>query len=478
MNVVGWRGSERACKTGGRTYDVAMPEEAAVRSMEKSIAAHKAACRVMPGGGIPPVRAFGAVGGAPIYVAKGSGAVLTDLDGNEYVDYVGSWGSLILGHADERVEAAISKAAAKGCSFGVPTEREIRLAELVISRFPSIEMVRFVNSGTEATMSAVRLARGFTGRSKVVKCEGCYHGHMDALLVQAGAGAMTLDTPSSPGIPHGATADTVVMPYNDAEAAAGVFEQYGRDIAAVLVEPIAGNMGMVPPQAGYLEALRKLCDRYGALLIFDEVMTGFRVSPGGAQVLNEVQPDLTCLGKILGGGLPAAAYGGRKDVMERVSPVGPVYQAGTLSGNPLAMAAGIATLQALAEPDVYEQLEERSAQLAEGIKAAAEEGGVPIYQTRAGSMGCVFFSDRPVTDYATACKCDTDRYARYFHTMLDRGVYLAPSQFECFFVSTAHTAEQIEQTVQAAREAFASLTPGAAPPSAPRTGARSVRRGS
>ena len=446
--------------------------------MEKSIAAHKGACLIMPGGVNSPVRAFGAVGGTPIYVAKGSGAVLTDLDGNEYIDYVGSWGSLILGHADERVEAAISKAAAKGCSFGAPTERELRLAELVISRFPAIDMIRFVNSGTEATMSAVRLARGFTGRSKVVKFEGCYHGHVDALLVKAGSGAMTLGTPSSPGVPPGTTADTLVIPYNDAEAAAGVFERCGRDIAGVLIEPIAGNMGMVPPQAGYLEALRKLCDRHEALLIFDEVMTGFRVSPGGAQALSGVRPDLTCLGKILGGGLPAAAYGGRKDVMEQVSPVGPVYQAGTLSGNPLAMAAGVATLQALAEPNVYEQLEERSAQLAEGIKVAADEAGVPIYQTRAGSMGCVFFSDGPVSDYATACKCDTDRYARYFHAMLDRGVYLAPSQFECFFVSTAHTAEQIERTVQAAREAFASLTRATAPPSAPPTRTRDVRRGS
>jgi glutamate-1-semialdehyde 2,1-aminomutase len=434
-----------------------MPDETAAPTREKSIAAYQAACRVMPGGVSSPVRAFGAVGETPPFIAKGSGAILTDLDGNDYIDYVGSWGPLILGHADERVEAAVCKAAAKGCSFGAPTELEVRLAELVISRVPSIELIRFVNSGTEATMSAVRLARGFTGRSKVVKCEGCYHGHVDALLVQAGSGATTLGTPSSPGVPASTTGDTLVLPYNDAAAAERVFEKQGPEVAAILIEPIAGNMGLVPPELGYLEALGQLCDDHGALLIFDEVMTGFRVSPGGAQEINGIRPDLTCLGKILGGGLPVAAYGGRKDIMERVSPLGPVYQAGTLSGNPLAMAAGIATLQALGEPGVYEQLEERAAQLAEGVKSAADAAGVPIYQTRAGSMGCLFFTDRPVTDYATACKCDKGRYARYFHAMLDRGVYLAPSQFECFFVSTAHTTEQVERTVAAAQEAFALL---------------------
>ena len=424
-------------------------------STEKSVAAHQAACRVMPGGVSSPVRAFGAVGGTPRFMAKGAGAILTDVDGNEYIDYVGSWGPLILGHADERVEAAVCKAAAKGCSFGAPTELETQLAELVISRVPSIERVRFVNSGTEATMSAVRLARGFTGRDKVIKCEGCYHGHVDALLVQAGSGATTLGTPSSPGIPKGTTADTLLVPYNNPQAMVDVFAAHGKNIAAILIEPIAGNMGMVPPAPGYLESLRKLCDQHGALLILDEVMTGFRVTPGGAQELYGIKPDLTCLGKILGGGLPVAGYGGRKDVMERVSPVGPVYQAGTLAGNPLAMAAGIATLQALGEPDVYEGLDERTAQLAEGIGAAAAAAGVPIYQTRAGSMGCVFFSAEPVTDYAGASRCDTAAYGRYFHAMLDRGVYLAPSQFECFFVSTAHTSEDIERTVKAAQEAFA-----------------------
>ncbi|HUU82501.1 MAG TPA: glutamate-1-semialdehyde 2,1-aminomutase [Phycisphaerae bacterium] len=437
-----------------------MPDRTDTQSTEKSKAAYQAACRLMPGGVNSPVRAFGAVGGTPRFIAKGAGAVLTDIDGNDYIDYVGSWGPLILGHGDERVEAAVCKAAAKGCSFGAPTELEVQLAELVISRVPSVERVRFVNSGTEATMSAVRLARGFTGRHKVVKCEGCYHGHVDALLVQAGSGAMTLGTPSSPGVPPGTTADTLLMPYNDPEAAATIFKKSGDQIAAVLIEPIAGNMGCVPPKEGYLEALRELCDRHDALLIFDEVMTGFRVSPGGAQELFGIRPDLTCLGKILGGGLPVAAYGGRQDIMEKVSPAGPVYQAGTLSGNPLAMAAGVATLQALGEPDLYGQLDERAAQLADGIGAAAEKAGLPIYQTRVGSMGCVFFSEQPVTDFPSASKCDTQRYARYFHAMLERGVYLAPSQFECYFVSTAHTAEQVEQTVSAAAESFAQIMEG------------------
>ncbi|MCP4251454.1 MAG: glutamate-1-semialdehyde 2,1-aminomutase [bacterium] len=432
-----------------------MTEKDTPRCQEKSAAAFKAACRVLPGGVNSPVRAFGAVGGDPPFIARGEGAILTDVDGNEYIDYVGSWGPLILGHADERVEAAVCKAVAKGSSFGAPTELEVQLAELVISRVASIEMVRFVNSGTEATMSAIRLARGFTGRDKFVKCEGCYHGHVDSLLVKAGSGAMTFGTPSSPGVPQGTTADTLVMPYNDPDAATALFDKHGSDIAAILIEPIAGNMGMIPPNKGYLEALRELCDAHEALLIFDEVMTGFRVSAGGAQAVNGVRPDLSCLGKILGGGLPVAAYGGRQEIMERVSPVGPVYQAGTLSGNPLAMAAGVATLQALAEPDVYEQLEERSAQLAAGIKEAAAESGIPIYQTRAASMGCVFFSAEPVVDFATASRCDTDRFARYFRAMLDRGVYLAPSQFECFFVSAAHTPEHIERTIAAAGEAFA-----------------------
>jgi glutamate-1-semialdehyde 2,1-aminomutase len=400
------------------------------------------------------------VGGVPRFIARGAGAVLTDLDGNSYTDYVGSWGPLILGHADERVVAAINKAAAKGCSFGAPTEAEVRLAELVIARVPGIEMVRFVNSGTEAAMSAVRLARAFTGRDAIVKFEGCYHGHVDALLVKAGSGLLTFGTPSSPGVPGGVTADTLVLPYNTLSAAKDLFAEHGKRIAAVLVEPIAGNMGCVPPAEGFLAGLRSLCDQHGSLLVFDEVMTGFRVAPGGAQELYGVQPDLTCLGKVLGGGLPMAAYGGRREIMEQVSPLGPVYQAGTLSGNPLATAAGIATLEALAEPDVYETLEARSARLAEGLGQAARSAGVPVCQTRAGSMLCVFFTEGPVTDYASAVRSDTQAYARFFHAMLERGVYLAPSQYECMFVSLAHTDDLIESTIQAADEAFDEVSRG------------------
>ena len=437
-------------------------DETGVESLTtvRSEAAFRAARDVMPGGVSSPVRAFGAVGGVPRFIAKGAGAVLTDLDGNSYTDYVGSWGPLILGHADERVVAAINKAAAKGCSFGAPTEAEIRLAELVIARVPGIEMVRFVNSGTEATMSAVRLARGFTGRDAVVKFEGCYHGHVDALLVNAGSGLLTFGIPSSPGVPGAVTADTLVLPYNNLIAAKELFAEHGKRIAAVLVEPIAGNMGCVPPAEGFLAGLRSLCDQHGALLVFDEVMTGFRVAPGGAQQLYGVQPDLTCLGKVLGGGLPMAAYGGRREIMEQVSPLGPVYQAGTLSGTPLATAAGIATLEALAEPDVYETLEARSARLAEGLSEAAQAAGVRVYHTRVGSMVCVFFTEGPVTDHASAVRSDTKAYARYFHAMLERGVYLAPSQYECMFVSLAHTDELIESTIQAADEAFDEVARG------------------
>ncbi len=437
-------------------------DETGVESLTtvRSEAAFRAARDVMPGGVSSPVRAFGAVGGVPRFIAKGAGAVLTDLDGNSYTDYVGSWGPLILGHADERVVAAINKAAAKGCSFGAPTEAEIRLAELVIARVPGIEMVRFVNSGTEATMSAVRLARGFTGRDAVVKFEGCYHGHVDALLVNAGSGLLTFGIPSSPGVPGAVTADTLVLPYNNLIPAKELFAEHGKRIAAVLVEPIAGNMGCVPPAEGFLAGLRSLCDQHGALLVFDEVMTGFRVAPGGAQQLYGVQPDLTCLGKVLGGGLPMAAYGGRREIMEQVSPLGPVYQAGTLSGNPLATAAGIATLEALAEPDVYETLEARSARLAEGLSEAAQAAGVRVYHTRVGSMLCVFFTEGPVTDHASAVRSDTKAYARYFHAMLERGVYLAPSQYECMFVSLAHTDELIESTIQAADEAFDEVARG------------------
>jgi glutamate-1-semialdehyde 2,1-aminomutase len=432
-----------------------MSEPTAAMSTEKSATAFRAACRVIPGGVNSPVRAFSAVGGEPRMIAKGAGPILTDIDGNELIDYVGSWGALILGHADKRVEAAVCKAASKGWTYGAPTELETQLAELVISRFPSIELIRFVNSGTEAVMSAVRLARGFTRRDKVIKFEGCYHGHADYLLVKAGSGAMTFGQPSSLGIPAGAAADTLVLPYNDIETARAAFEQHGSQLAAVLIEPIAGNMGLVPPAADFLETLRELCDESGALLIFDEVMTGFRVSPGGAQLINGITPDLTCLGKIIGGGLPAGAFGGRKEIMVQLAPLGPVYQAGTLSGNPLAMAAGVATLQVLGDAEVYRQLEAESDRLAEGFKLGAEKAGVPITAPRVASMGCVFFSADPVLDFRTAQQCDTHAFGRFFAAMLDRGIYLAPSQFECYFVSTSHTRELIDRTIEAAAEAFA-----------------------
>ena len=410
--------------------------------------------RVLPGGVNSPVRAFKAVGGTPPFITKGKGAVVTDLDGNDYIDYVGSWGPLILGHAEERVVAAVGKAASKGTSFGAPTTLETRLAESVIAAVPSVEMVRFVNSGTEATMSAIRLARAFAGRDAIVKVHGGYHGHGDALLVAAGSGAMTLGTPSSPGIPKGTTAETLMVPFNDLASTRELFEARGKTIAAIIVEPVAGNMGCVPPVEGYLAGLRTLCDEQGVVLIFDEVMTGFRVGMGGAQGLYGVRPDLTCLGKVIGGGLPVGAYGGRRKIMEQISPVGPVYQAGTLSGNPLAMAAGYATLEALSEPGTYDQLEALSARLADGLAEAAKRVGVQTYQTRVGSMLGLFFSEQPVTDFESASACDTDAYRRFFHAMLSGGVYLAPSQFECAFVSLAHTEAQIDETVAVAQTAF------------------------
>jgi len=426
---------------------------------KKSQAAFTAALRVLAGGVNSPVRAFGAIGGVPRFIAKAKGATLTDLDGNDYIDYVCSWGPLILWHTDERVAAAASKALDKGWSYGAPTEAETRLAERIVEDFPSIERIRFVNSGTEAVMSAVRLARGFTGRDLVVKCEGCYHGHVDYLLVKAGSGLATFGTPSSAGVPTAMTANTLVVPYNDLGAAREVFERHGSRIAAFLVEPVAGNMGCVPPVDGYLAGLRQLCDEAGALLIFDEIVTGYRVSVGGAQEAFGVRPDLTCLGKIIGGGMPVGAYGGRADVMEKLSPVGPVYQAGTLSGNPLAMAAGLATLEALHEPGTYERLDTLATRLEDGLKAAAATAGVPAFVTRVASMCTLFFQVGPVTDYASAARSDTRAYAQFVHAMLERGVYLPPSQFETFFVSAAHTEEQIDQTLAAAAEAFQVLKP-------------------
>ena len=410
--------------------------------------------QVIPGGVNSPVRAFRAVGGQPIFIERGEGAYLYDVDGARYIDYVGSWGPLILGHAHPKVIEAVTRAAQRGTSFGAPTEAETRLAELVIEAVPSIELVRFVNSGTEATMSALRVARAYTGRRKIIKFAGGYHGHADLLLVAAGSGALTLGTPDSPGVPEAVTADTLVAPYNDVASVRAVFERFPDEVAAVIVEPVAGNMGCVPPVAGFLEGLRDLTTQYGAVLIFDEVMTGFRVAHGGAQALYGVTPDMTCLGKIVGGGLPAAAYGGKREILSMVSPAGPVYQAGTLSGNPLAMAAGGAQLELLREPGVYERLDALSATLAAGIGAAAEAVGVPVCQTRVGSMFTTFFTSELVVDEATAKTSDTAAFARYVQSLLEQGVYIAPSQFEAGFLSLAHTDGDIAWTVEAAANAM------------------------
>ena len=406
--------------------------------------------RYMPGGVNSPVRAFRAVGGEPLVIARGEGPYLHDVDGNRYIDFVCSWGPLILGHAHPTVVEAVRKAAERGTSYGAPTEAELELAEMVVEAVPSIEMVRFVSSGTEATMSALRLARAFTGRDKIVKFEGCYHGHVDGLLVQAGSGVATLSLPDSPGVPRSYAEQTLVARFNDFGSVERLFDRYSAEIAAVIVEPVAGNMGVVPPQPGFLESLRRITSDYGALLVFDEVITGFRVAYGGAQSLFGVTPDLTCLGKVIGGGLPVGAYGGKRAIMEMMAPVGPVYQAGTLSGNPLAMAAGLATLQALREPGTYERLEEMSLQLGEGVAAGAAGARVPLQVNRVGSMLTFFFSETPVADYAGARRAGTERYSLFFRSMLDHGVYLPPSQFEALFVSLAHSSEDIEQSISRA----------------------------
>lgn len=426
-----------------------------------SATAFAKAQKIMPGGVSSPVRAFKGVGGTPIFVKKAEGCILTDVDGNEYIDYIGSYGPMIVGHQNERVVAALSKAIGRGTSYGAPTEAETTLAEQICSALPGMEMLRFVNSGTEAVMSAIRLARGATGREKVVKCIGCYHGHLDSLLVSAGSGALTLGTPSSPGIPSSVTANTLLVSYNDLDEARKVFEKFGKEIACFVLEPVAGNMGLVLPAEGYLEGLRSLCTEHGALLLFDEVMTGFRVAWGGAQIRLGVRPDLTCLGKVIGGGLPCAAYAGPRHLMEQVSPSGPVYQAGTLSGNPLAMAAGMATLDILQEPGAYEGLETCSAALAKGLGEAASAAGVPVAINQIGSMVGMFFSNRPVKNYADATASDTVAFAKFFHSMLDNGVHLPPSQFETFFVSMSHTQAVIDATVRAAKVAFEAVKAGA-----------------
>ncbi|MCB0210117.1 MAG: glutamate-1-semialdehyde 2,1-aminomutase [Anaerolineae bacterium] len=423
-------------------------------NIEKSVKLFEKAQKVIPGGVNSPARAFGAVGGQPIFIDHAEGAFMWDVDGNRYIDYVLSWGPLILGHAHHDVVAAVQKAATRGTSYGAPTAIETELAELVCELVPSAEQVRFVNSGTEATMSVLRLARAYTGRDKIIKLKGNYHGHADFLLVQAGSAVATLGLPDSPGVPAGVTKDTLTAPYNNLEAIETLFKQFGDDIAAIILEPVAGNMGLIPPVDGYLAGLRKLCTQHGALLIFDEVMTGFRVALGGAQEYFGITPDLTALGKVIGGGLPVGAYTGRKDIMQTVAPAGPMYQAGTLSGNPLAMAAGLMTLKGLQKPGVFEALVTNTTKLSEGISAAAEAAGVSIYPTQVGAMFCFFFNNEPVIDWETASKSNVELFAQFFHAMLERGVYFPPSQYESWFSSTAHTDEAIVATIQAAQTAF------------------------
>ncbi|HJT76032.1 MAG TPA: glutamate-1-semialdehyde 2,1-aminomutase [Gemmataceae bacterium] len=424
-----------------------------VRSRE----AFERASQFIPGGVNSPARAFGAVGGQPLFIARGEGPYLYDLDGNQYLDYVGSWGPLLLGHCHPRVVRAVEEALHRGASFGAPTELETQLAELIVDAMPAVEMVRLVSSGTEASMSAIRLARGFTGRDGIVKFAGCYHGHVDSLLVQAGSSATTLGVPNSPGVPMGCTADTLVLRYNDVQELSETFAAQGDRIAGVILEPVVGNMGLVPPRSEFLTELRRLTEKHGALLIYDEVMTGFRLAYGGAQQLYRQAPDLTVLAKVVGGGLPVGAYGGRADVMGKVMPAGPVFQAGTLSGNPLAMAAGVATLQELREHPPYARLEQLGRTLAEGLDRAATAAGVPHQVARVGSMWTLFFNPEPVTDYDVAKRSDTARFARFFWAMMDRGVYLPCSQFEAAFLSAAHTEQHIEQTLAAAREALAEV---------------------
>jgi len=414
------------------------------------------AVELMPGGVNSPVRAFRGVGGTPRFIRSAKGPTITDVDGKTYIDYVGSWGPMILGHADEEIARALQDATQNGTSFGAPNELEVELAEEIIDAVSSIDMVRMVSSGTEATMSAIRLARGATGRSKLIKFEGCYHGHGDSLLVKAGSGVATLGLPDSPGVPRALAEETITVPFNDEGQLRRAFAAHS-DIAAVIIEPVVGNMGCVPPVSGYLEAVREITTTHGALLIFDEVMTGFRVARGGAQELYGITPDITTLGKIIGGGLPVGAYGGSKELMNNVAPAGPVYQAGTLSGNPLSMTAGLVTLRRLRNKSIYEQLERTSAKLCDGVAAAARDAGIATVTNRVGSMWTTFFTNDPVTDWDSANKSDRARYGKFFHAMLDEGVYLAPSQFEAGFLSVTHTDEVIEQTLAAAKSALVKL---------------------
>lgn len=415
--------------------------------------------KVIPGGVNSPVRAFKAVGGSPVFIARAEGAHVFDESGRAYIDYVGSWGPMVLGHAHPDVIQAVQEQASRGLSYGAPTELETRMAERVCELLPSIEMLRMVNSGTEATMSAIRLARGFTGRDLLVKFEGCYHGHADALLVKAGSGALTLGVPTSAGVPQAAAAGTLTLPYNDIASAKALFLREGRHIAAVIVEPVAGNMNCVPPLPGFLEGLRDLCDQFGAVLVFDEVMTGFRVALGGAQARYGVKPDLTTLGKVIGGGLPVGGFGGRRDIMSNLAPVGPVYQAGTLSGNPLAMAAGLETLAQVSVPGFFESLEQKTLALTKGLRVAASQAGVPFTTNQVGGMFGLFFTEAPaVATYQQVMACDSKRFSHFFHGMLERGIYLAPSAYEAGFVSAAHTDDDLARTIAAATEVFGTLT--------------------
>ncbi|MES1942749.1 glutamate-1-semialdehyde aminotransferase [Salinisphaera sp. PC39] len=427
-------------------------------TLERSKQLFADAAGVIPGGVNSPVRAFAGVGGTPPFIERAEGAWLHDVDGNAYIDYVGSWGPMILGHGHPDVIAAVHAAAAKGLSFGAPTEGEVRLASLIRDLVPSIESVRLVNSGTEATMTALRLARGVTGRDKVIKFTGCYHGHVDALLVKPGSGALTLGIPGSPGVPEAVVRDTLIADYNDLDSVRAAFEAHPDEVATVIVEPVAGNMNCVPPREGFLEGLRELCDAHGALLIFDEVMTGFRVAPGGAQQRFGVSPDITALGKIVGGGMPVGAVGGPRRIMDQLAPAGGVYQAGTLAGNPLSTAAGAATLAALREPGLYERLEASAQRLTDGFREAAAAAGVPLTTNRVGSMFGLFFTESDtVAGFDDVAACDSDRFRRFFHAMLERGVYLAPSAFEAGFVSAAHGDTEIDRTLDAARDAFAAV---------------------
>ncbi len=426
--------------------------------MSKSEALFEQAAQVIPGGVNSPVRAFKAVSGTPFFTTHSEGAYLVDADGKRYVDYVLSWGPMVMGHNHPKVREAVCKQAEHGLSYGTPTEQEIALAEKVCEALPGMDMVRMTSSGTEATMSAIRLARGFTGRDKIVKFEGCYHGHSDSLLVKAGSGALTLGVPSSPGVPAGLADHTITLTYNDSAQVEQAFAEVGQDVACIIVEPVVGNMNCIPPQPGFLETLRRVCDEHGSVLIFDEVMTGFRFGLAGAQGFYGIQPDLTTLGKVIGGGMPVGAFGGRADIMAQIAPLGPVYQAGTLSGNPVAMAAGLATLEIVSEPGFFEPLFQYTADLCEGMEAAAKEAGIPFTTNHAGTMFGGFFTDREeVTNYQQVMACDTETFSRFFHAMLDNGVYLAPASYEAGFVSSAHGDAELDATLEAARASFKSL---------------------